>query len=146
MWSIIKNKLRMLIILMVVFELNTGTETENDWFSQYGEERDAGEDVVETGMEEGEVGGILKQKEACQHDNYLLLFVLCGDCYNFLSQLVMTTIGPRGSTAAEMTMATASTGAMMSTVALGVSTMTGTRVSLSGYAQETRYILTGGYG
>ena len=74
MWSIIKDKLRMLIILMVVLELNTGTETDNDWFSQYGEERDAGEDVLETGIGEGEVGeGILKQKEACQHlyDNYL---------------------------------------------------------------------------
>ena len=88
MWSIIKDKLRMLIILMVVLELNTGTETDNDWFSQYGERRDAGEDVLETGIGEGEVGGgILKQKEACQHlyDNYLLLFVLCGDCYNFVS-------------------------------------------------------------
>ena len=57
-----------------------------------------------------------------------------------LSQLVMTTIGPRVSTATEMTTATASTRAMMSTVAWGVSTMTGPRVSVSGYAQENSII------
>ena len=64
----------MLIILMVVFELNTGTETENDWFSQYGAERDAGDGVLEAGMEEGEVGGILKQKK---HVNMIIIYFVC---------------------------------------------------------------------
>ena len=128
---------------MVVLELSTGIETDNDWFSQYGEKRDAGEDVLETGIGEGEVGGgILKQKEACQHlyDNYLF-------CLSYvvivitLSQLVMTTIGTRVSTATEMSTATASTrAAMMSTLTRGLSTMTGPRVSLSGYAQENSII------
>ena len=66
MWSIIKHKLRMLIILMVVLELNTGTETDNGWFAQYGEERDAGENgVLETGIGEGDVGeGITKTERS----------------------------------------------------------------------------------
>ena len=143
MWSIIRHKLKMLIILMVVLELNTGTETDNDWFSQYGEERDAGEDVLETGMEEGEVGeGTLKQKEACQNCMIIiyLLFVFLVIVIT-LSQLVMTTIGTRVSTATEMSTETASTrAAMMSTLARGLSTMTGPRVSLSGYAQENLII------
>ena len=128
---------------MVVLELNTGTETDNDWFSQYGEERDAGEDVLETGIGEGEVGeGILKQKEACQNCMIIiyLLFVFLVIVIT-LSQLVMTTIGTRVSTATEMSTETASTrAAMMSTLARGLSTMTGPRVSLSGYAQENLII------
>ena len=116
---------------MVVLELNTGTETDNDWFSQYGEKRDAGEDVLETGIGEGEVGeGILKQKEACQHlyDNYLSFVCLIVVIVITLSQLVMTTIGTRVSTATEMSTATGSTrAAMMSTLTRGLSTMTGPR-------------------
>ena len=50
---------------MVVLELNTGTETDNGWFAQYGEERDAGEDVLETGIGEGDVGeGITKTERS----------------------------------------------------------------------------------
>ena len=129
---------------MVVLELNTGTETDNGWFAQYGEERDAGEDVLETGIGEGEVGeGILKQKEACQICMIIiyLLFVFIVVIVITLSQLVMTTIGTRVSTATEMSTATASTrAAMMSTLTRGLSTMTGHRVSLSGYAQENSII------
>ena len=54
MGSIIKHKLRMVIILMMVLELNTGTETNDGWFAAYGEERDAVENgVLETGIGEG---------------------------------------------------------------------------------------------
>ena len=54
MGSIIKHKLRMVIILMMVLEPNTGTETNDGWFATYGEERDAMEDgVLETGIGEG---------------------------------------------------------------------------------------------
>ena len=74
MLSIIRNKLNMLIILMVVFELNTGTEPENDWFSQYGAERDAGDGILQDGMEEGEGGGILKQKK---HVNMIIIYFVC---------------------------------------------------------------------
>ena len=131
MLSIIRNKLNIVIILMVVFELNTGTEPENDWFSQYGAERDAGDGILQDGMEEGEGEGILKQKK---HVNMIIIYFVClmWLLLNFLSQLVMTAIGPRGSTAASMTRATASTGALMSTVALGLSTMAGPTGSLSG--------------
>ena len=68
MGSIIKHKLRMLIILMMVLGLNTGTETNDgpDWFATYGEERDAGENgVLETGIGEGDVGeGITKTERS----------------------------------------------------------------------------------
>ena len=53
MGSIIKHKLRMVIILMMVLEPNTGTETNDGWFATYGEERDGMEDgVLEPGMAE----------------------------------------------------------------------------------------------
>ena len=86
---------------------------------------------------------LLKQKEACQnlYDNYLSFVCLIVVIVITLSQLVMTTIGTRVSTATEMSTATASTrAAMMSTLTRGLSTMTGPRVSLSGYAQENSII------
>ena len=75
------------------------------------------------------------------YDNYLSFVCLIVVIVITLSQLVMTTIGTRVSTATEMSTATASTrAAMMSTLTGGLSTMTGPRVSLSGYAQENSII------
>ena len=63
----IRHKLRMVIIIMMVLQPNTGTETNDGWFATYGEERDGMEDGVsrapgEAGMaEDVDVGeGIAK--------------------------------------------------------------------------------------
>ena len=64
MLSIIRNKLNIVIILMVIFDLTTGTEPgENDWFSQYGAKRDAEDGILQDGMGEDEGEGTLKQKK-----------------------------------------------------------------------------------
>ena len=50
----IKHKLKLVIILMMVLEPNTGTETNDGWFATYGEERDGmGNGVLEPGIAEG---------------------------------------------------------------------------------------------
>ena len=49
----IRHKLRTVMIIMMVLQPNMGTETADDWFATYGEERDGMEDgVLEPGMAE----------------------------------------------------------------------------------------------
>ena len=55
------------MIIMMVLQPHMGTETANDWFSAYGEERDGMEDgVLEPGMaEDVDVGeGIAKTERS----------------------------------------------------------------------------------
>ena len=132
MLSIIRNKLNIVIILMMIFDLNHGTEPdENDWFSQYGAKRDAEDGILQDEMGEDGGEGTLKQKK---HVNRIIIYFVClmwlfGKL--FCLNLVMTAIEPRGSTTSSMTRA--STGALMSTVGLGLSGVTGPTWSLSGF-------------
>ena len=75
MLSIIRNKCNFVIILMMIFDLTTGTEPdENDWFSQYGAKRDAEDGILQDGVGEGAGEGILKQK---RHVNMIIIYFVC---------------------------------------------------------------------